>query len=123
MPSYRCAHPTCTAFVPRRGEGCPRHQTEAKRARGERHRYYDQHRRNPEAKAFYNSAEWQRVRLKVLTAEPVCSRCGAAWADTVHHVKPLAECSPAERVDPKNLQPVCAPCHGEIEREVAAGVR
>lgn len=118
MPSYRCSHPTCTAFVASRGGGCPKHRVEAKRAKGERHRHYDQHQRDPAAKAFYNSAEWQRVRLEVLTGEPVCSRCGAAWADTVHHIKPLAECSPAEAVDPKNLQPVCAPCHGEIESGV-----
>jgi 5-methylcytosine-specific restriction protein A len=123
MPSYPCPHPTCTAFVARRGDGCPRHQTEARKVRGERHAYYDQHARDKAAKAFYASAEWQRVRLEVLSAEPVCSRCGVEWANTVHHIKPLAECSPAERVEPRNLQPVCGPCHSEIEREVAARVR
>jgi 5-methylcytosine-specific restriction protein A len=117
MPSYCCQHPTCTTYLPQRGY-CPAHQTEGRKAKQQRHTYYDQHQRDPEAKRFYNSADWQAARATALAKTPWCSRCGQVFATTVHHIKPLLDCSAAERTAPDNLMCLCAPCHNEIEAEI-----
>lgn len=122
MPVYPCHHPTCQTFVPRRGDYCPAHEEEGRRDRRTRDQYYDQHLRNPDAKAFYNSAAWGHARGLKLATDPVCERCRRQWAQHVHHIRPLALCTPAQRVDQENLKSLCPPCHNEEEAEVARGV-
>jgi 5-methylcytosine-specific restriction protein A len=117
MPSYPCRWPTCTAYVPHYGY-CPDHQQHQRKARREIHRYYDQHNRNDESKKFYNSSAWKRARGIQLAAHPVCRRCTREWSTTVHHIIPLDECTPEQRVDQDNLFACCASCHSEIEAEV-----
>lgn len=123
MPVYPCRHPTCRAFVHRRGDGCPAHAGEAREVRAERHRYYDQHARDPDAKEFYNSREWRDARAIKLATDPVCQRCIRAWANTVHHVKPLRDCTPEERTADANLMSMCGDCHSQLEAEIAAAAR
>jgi 5-methylcytosine-specific restriction enzyme A len=96
---------------------CDAHAEQGRSATAERNRRYDQQQRDPEAKAFYNSAAWLNVRRDVLADEPVCRRCNREWAAHVHHIRPLKECTPAERLDRDNLEPLCQPCHNEAERE------
>ena len=119
VPAYPCKWPMCTAYVRQRGY-CPAHAGQGKR-QPTRHAFYDQHHRNTAAKAFYASADWQRAREKQLTALPVCQRCGIVFANTVHHVKPLSQCTPAERLAPSNLKSLCAPCHNAEEAEAIKG--
>ena len=119
MPSHPCRHPTCSAYVPRRGY-CPDHQEQGRRDRRARNRFYDQHLRDPEAKKFYDSAAWQRARQTKLASEPVCERCRRVFAQHVHHRIPLSRCTPEQRVEQANLMSVCAPCHNAIEAEAAA---
>ena len=120
VPSYPCHHPTCGAYVGRRGGYCPDHEAKGQEARRERDRFYDRHARDPAARAFYNSAAWQRARTAKLAESPVCERCQRTWARHVHHRKPLARCSPAERTARENLMSVCPPCHNAIEKELLA---
>lgn len=120
MPSYPCRHPTCTAYVNRRGDYCQEHEANGKKERAERNRFYDQHQRDPDAKRFYGSAAWLRARAKKLATDPVCERCGGTWAQHVHHVKTLKQCTPAERVDQRNLMSLCPPCHNAVEAETRA---
>lgn len=119
MPSYPCRHPTCTTYVARRGDYCPAHQEKGRQERAERNRFYDQHLRDADAKAFYNSAGWQRARATKLAEHPVCERCGRAWARHVHHRIPLAECTPEQRLAQENLKSLCVPCHNAEEAEAA----
>jgi 5-methylcytosine-specific restriction protein A len=120
MPSMPCKHPTCTAYVQRPARYCQAHIVQAKAERSDRDRFYDQHGRDPVAKAFYNSAAWKRVRREVLAEHPVCQRCEREWSQHVHHKKKLKDCTPDEALDKQNLKAVCQPCHNEEEAEVAA---
>ncbi len=64
---------------------------------------------------FYQSALWRNFRkafLRPTGGEPWCNRCPVEPAVDVHHVKPLAECSIEEALDPKNCEPLCKSCHG-----------
>lgn len=121
MPHRPCKHPTCTALVAK-GAWCDAHKHLApEQDRRAYHREYDQRQRDAEAKAFYNSPGWKKARGIKLAADPVCERCQRAFANTVHHKKPLRECTAAERVAQSNLLSVCPPCHAVIEAEIAAG--
>jgi 5-methylcytosine-specific restriction protein A len=117
MPSHRCKHPTCTAFIAAPGY-CQDH---AGQQPPSRHTHYDQHQRDREMKAFYDSAAWQRARSAALARQPWCQRCGDI-ATTVHHRSP-AKTDSAKRLDPNNLVPMCAPCHSQIEAEARKDVR
>lgn len=70
-------------------------------------------RRGSAAERGYGAA-WQRLRLAVLKAEPLCRRCrerGVVRAATlVHHMDRIAEGNPAlARVE--RLVPMCDECH------------
>jgi 5-methylcytosine-specific restriction protein A len=119
MPSYPCRHPTCTAYVLKRGDGCDLHSHPGARPdQAQRHRRYDQTRRDPEAKRFYDSAAWQRARAAKLAATPWCERCRVVFANTCHHAPiPLADCTPEQRTDQRNLQSLCPGCHSLTEVE------
>ena len=57
---------------------------------------------------------WRRLRLWHLRQQPLCAACEAEGtttaAELVDHIVPIAE-DPARRLDPTNLQSLCAPCH------------
>lgn len=120
MPSYPCKHPTCTTYTAKRGDYCPAHQGQGPQARRERDRLYDKHRRDPDARAFYNSNAWKLARQTALANNPVCVRCSAAWAVHVHHRIPLKRCTPEQRLAQSNLAPVCVQCHNTLEAEAKA---
>lgn len=119
MPAHPCRWPTCVAYVRRPATYCDEHADDGREARRERDRFYDRHVRDPESKRFYDSAAWQRARATKLADRPVCERCERVFAQHVHHRKPLADCTPAERVDQRLLMSVCQPCHNAIEKETA----
>ena len=122
MPSHPCRHPTCTDYLKHTGDYCAEHEAEGKRERSQNQRFYDQHLRDADAKAFYNSAAWQRARAAKLAANPVCERCRHAFAVHVHHRIPLKRCTPAQRVDQTILMSLCGPtCHNAEEKETSAG--
>lgn len=119
MPSFPCLSPACDGYAVSRNGFCPECEAQGK-VSGPSYRgaYYDQHLRDPYARAFYNSARWLRARGIKLRETPVCERCQKVFANTVHHIKPLRDCSPAERIDQKNLFSACGPCHSIIEAEL-----
>jgi 5-methylcytosine-specific restriction protein A len=58
-------------------------------------------------------ADWQRLRLAVLSREPFCRRCAAEGRTTgatlVDHIVPIR--AGGARLDDANLQPLCVLCH------------
>lgn len=117
MPSYVCRHPTCDQYLAAPGF-CASHADQAQDQKAARHRHYDQHHRDREAKQFYNSSAWQHARMVKLTAQPVCERCRESFAQHVHHVEPLRKAW-ALRLVQSNLMALCPPCHNAIEAEAA----
>lgn len=65
-----------------------------------------------EAKQFYNSSAWKKLRLSHLQDEPFCRSCGTHESLQVHHVKPRKD-YPDDALDPENLQTLCNRCHGK----------
>jgi 5-methylcytosine-specific restriction protein A len=119
MPSYPCAIPTCEAYVPARGGTCEEHGNRGGVTSTSRHAYYDQHLRDKEAKAFYDSAAWQRARATKLANNPTCERCEVVFAQHVHHKIPLRRCTLAQKTAQDNLTSLCQPCHSAVERELS----
>lgn len=93
--------------------------------RRETQRHYDQHKRNRQAVAFYNSAAWQRARAAALTrdnhlCQPCLRRKHLTPATTVHHIKSLEE-APELALDLDNLESICESCHNKEHPEKGAG--
>lgn len=74
--------------------------------------------------AFYRSKEWQMLRNFILSRNPLCERClkkdRIVQATEVHHRIDLAH-FPEGRLDPENLEPLCAKCHNEHTARESSG--
>lgn len=79
-----------------------------------RQREYDRCRRDRDAKRFYDSAPWLKLRRLKLTADPLCERCRSQGrtvvASQVHHRHEL-RARPDLALDLDNLESLCLPCH------------
>ncbi|MCK5921100.1 MAG: HNH endonuclease [Methylococcales bacterium] len=66
-----------------------------------------------ERRVATDSAQWKRVRKKVLRRDNyLCQVCRREVATQVDHVTPAFRLGSArEELDPGNLQAICAPCH------------
>jgi len=79
-------------------------------------------RRDPEAKKFYGSAQWKRIREQVLKAHNyMCKPClidkgQIVRATTVHHDVHVRDDKSLMR-DTSNLTPLCTACHAKMHRE------
>ncbi|MDQ1077995.1 HNH endonuclease [Pseudoroseomonas cervicalis] len=79
-------------------------------------------RRGSSASRGYDGA-WQRLRLQVLSDEPLCRFCHQAGrivaATEVDHIQPIA-LRPDLRLARANLRSLCKPCHSRL---TASGVQ
>lgn len=89
-----------------------------------RHRHYDRTRRDAEAKRFYHSIAWLKLRLIQLADTPYCELCyqrdELVEATHVHHKVEIVE-DPDLRLDPDNLQSLCHSCHSRLHRSRKVG--
>ena len=67
--------------------------------------------RRAEARKFYGSARWKKVRAQVRARDGECLECGDRERLTVDHVIPRAV-APHLAYAPDNLRTLCASCHG-----------
>lgn len=84
-------------------------------------RYYDRYKRNKDAKRFYNSAAWKRLRLLALQrdhylCQPCLRRGVLTPADDVHHIEPI-EKAPDRALDLDNVESICDACHNREHPE------
>ena len=82
-------------------------------------RTYDADARRREAKRFYASTRWRRLRAAILAESPLCSRCPPdrpTPAVEVHHREPR-DVAPERELDPENLEGLCSPCHKRTRSE------
>lgn len=92
--------------------------------RSESNRLYDKHQRDRRSTAFYNSAEWGRVRQRVLDMDKIdvylyMTQGRVVPADTVHHIIPLKS-DWDKRLDINNLMSLHHDTHSILEREYAS---
>jgi len=73
---------------------------------------------------FYRSTEWLMLRQYILSKNPLCERClkkdRITPATEIHHRVDLAY-FPEGRLDPNNLEALCAPCHNSHSAREATG--
>lgn len=62
----------------------------------------------PSAASRGYDGRWRKLRLVVLSEEPVCRMCGREASEHVDHIVALAKGGKNERA---NLQGLCARCH------------
>lgn len=81
---------------------------------GDRHREYDRFARDREAKRFYDSTPWRKLRAWKLATDPLCERCKASGqyvaGSHVHHRVERSE-APDLALDETNLETLCHSCH------------
>ena len=103
-PLKPCRHPGCPELTEDRF--CPKHMKEYNRR-------YDREQR-PGYSKLYKTARWQRLRKRVLSAQPLCVECGRYGiltpATVVDHITPHKG---NQRLfwDEDNLQALCKSCH------------
>jgi len=94
--------------------GCPR--AAQHKGRCAEHRHLD---RRPHSDDRGYDRTWRRLRQRVIAEQPLCVRCLERGivrpADLVHHIVPISV-DPTLRLAPRNLQPLCRDCHGEVHR-------
>lgn len=90
------------------GAKIPRNLSKCDKCEASRQKQYDTTSRNQESKTFYQSKEWQAVRLIVLQSNPFCVMCDKP-ATVVDHIIEIED--GGARLDLKNLQGLCAYHH------------
>ena len=59
--------------------------------------------------------DWRRLRLAHLAAHPQCDDCRRSGrltpATQVHHIERFVGLNDPRRLDPRNCQSICEPCH------------
>ncbi|MCD8148844.1 MAG: HNH endonuclease [Clostridiales bacterium] len=120
MPIYkRCSR--CGRRIPS-GTTCECVIRLRKEQQKARYHEYDQQRRDPRAKEFYNSAEWLGARAAALSMDEgldvyVFMTSGAVlYANTVHHIIPLSD-DWSRRCDVGNLMSLHHSTHSSIEQK------
>lgn len=70
-------------------------------------------------------ADWRRIRLQVLEAEPLCRSCAeqgrVTQAVEVHHLEGFTSLADPRRLATSNLAPICRPCHAQASQRQASG--
>lgn len=87
-----------------------------------RHSCYDRSIRDKQARAFYTSPTWRRLREKaMLRSGGMCERCADRGvirpADEVHHKVPIGT-DWGRRLEEDNLICLCHACHMAAHREL-----
>ncbi|MFK5976902.1 MAG: HNH endonuclease [Sulfurovum sp.] len=70
---------------------------------------YDKNHRNKEVTKFYHSANWNKIRKKVLMNEPICRQCTRSISSHIDHIIPIKRGGCKTCLD--NLQALCSSCH------------
>lgn len=109
----------CGRIIDYKQKYCDKCSKKYKQERAEYQRYYDEHIRDQQAAAFYNSPEWLKTRnfilrkYKGLDLYAFFIEKKIVYADTVHHIEELKE-NWDRRLDIPNLFPLSSSNHNKI---------
>ena len=114
MAKRVCSRPGCPTLIPADAGStrCPACQTKADRERG------------TAAQRGYGREHRDRFREGVLSRNPICVLCHAAWATVADHWPKDRRQLVAEQLDPNDPQygrGLCASCHGRHTAEAQPG--
>lgn len=117
MPKKICNYFGCHKLINYADRYCDEHKQEDT----QRHKTYDEHRRNKKAAEFYHTEEWGEVRAYVLRIykgldlyEYYINK-KIVYADTVHHIIELKD-DWDKRLSTSNLFPLSSSNHGKIHK-------
>ncbi|WP_256761419.1 HNH endonuclease [Cohnella sp. WQ 127256] len=116
-----CNKSACNQLVNIGQRYCNKHKQQEQMDKTERNRFYDEHKRNKEASAFYHSAEWGTIRGQALIRDHyLCCDClddkRLIKADVVDHIKSI-EWFPESRLILDNLRSLCHEHHNKKTAE------
>lgn len=100
-PAGPCSVPGCAGRSWQKSGRCEQHQRQARAA-------YDRARGSFRERGY--RSDWDRLRARILRAEPLCRQCGIAATD-VHHDPPFVA---GTRHEDYSLVPLCHRCHSTI---------
>jgi 5-methylcytosine-specific restriction enzyme A len=120
-PLKPCNKIGCTNLT--RDRYCEQHKHLAERRERSRKndKEYDKHKRNQQAKVFYHSREWERLRQAALARDHyLCQHClrdnRITRAVIVDHIVPISV-DWSKRLSLDNTQSLCHPCHNRKTAE------
>lgn len=116
-----CNKNGCNRLVKQGVKYCTKHIITKAAENKERHKEYDTHCRNKEAKGFYNSQEWKVARARALARDMnidiylyIIER-RVVHANTAHHIVELSE-DYSKRCDIDNLISISESTHSLISK-------
>jgi 5-methylcytosine-specific restriction enzyme A len=120
-PLRPCNKIGCTNLT--RDRYCEQHKHLAEQRQRTRRndKEYDKHKRNQQARAFYHSREWERLRQAALARDHyLCQHClqhnRITRATIVDHIVPISV-DWSKRLLLDNTQSLCHPCHNRKTAE------
>ena len=88
-----------------------------------RRQHYDRFYRDAEARRFYNSPEWKKVKAMKLARDPLCEiykqEGRTTRAQTVHHLFPVKKGE--KKLELEFLVSLCHEHHNRVETEMERG--
>jgi 5-methylcytosine-specific restriction enzyme A len=97
-----CPAPGCGTLTS--GGRCPAHERQRQQQMADT--------KSPEARAFYDSPAWRRLRAELKRREPLCRECFAHGRmvpmKVADHIVPIEQ--GGAKLDINNLQPLCRTC-------------
>ena len=109
----QCRVPRCPGLT--REKYCDKHAHLEAKLKAEANKHYDKVFRDQDAKAFYHSPQWKKVRAIKMNRNPFCEICSAnnryARAEIVDHIVEIRDGGAALNID--NLQSLCRTCHNQ----------
>ncbi|MGG6437388.1 HNH endonuclease signature motif containing protein [Saccharococcus caldoxylosilyticus] len=98
-----------------------KHLAEQRQRTRRNDREYDKYKRNQQARAFYHSREWERLRQAALARDHyLCQHClqhnRITRATIVDHIVPISV-DWSKRLSLDNTQSLCHPCHNRKTAE------
>lgn len=103
-PKKPCRYPGCPKLTD--GRYCEQHQKQM-------HHEYNTRERDKEARNFYSSTPWRKLRQAKLWQQPLCEECQRNGritpATMVDHITPIKQGGAALCM--ANLQSLCWSCH------------
>ena len=108
-----CKDPRCRNRA-EKGGYCDDHKTD----RNERHKEYNDFKRDPAKVKVYNSQRWKKLRTRIIDSNPLCTRCEPNGkltpANLVDHLVGFVDENDPHAWDPDYLFPLCTRCHAIV---------
>jgi 5-methylcytosine-specific restriction enzyme A len=120
-PLKPCNKIGCTELTRERYCNKHKHLAEQRQRIRRNDKEYDKNKRNQQARAFYHSREWERLRQAALARDHyLCQHClqhnRITRATIVDHIVPIAV-DWSKRLSLDNTQSLCHPCHNRKTAE------